>query len=498
MARTTAPPSGRSATDAGDLPLGEVGILVGGEELTPGEGYLTRSPYDGAPAAHAHLGGPAEVESALASVDRGFAATRAVAGWRRSEILATVSQVLRDDGEPFAQAIAREAGKPLRDARAETSRAAFTFQVAAEEARRIGGEILPLDWLPGMDGSRAEIRSVPLGPVTAITPFNYPLNLVAHKLAPAMAAGDSVALRPDARTPTAAVLLGRAILAAGWPEDGLAVVPTEVEHAAPFVEDERAKLFSFTGSPRVGWMLKSRAGRKRVTLELGGNAGTLVHHDADLAWAAERIAWGGFSYSGQSCISVQRVFVHEDVADAFEAMLIEKVGALRLGDPLDPATDVGPVVDRASAERIEAWLDEAVASGARVRVGGTVDGTLVAPTVLSDVDDAQRVACEEIFGPVLSLFRYRDAEAALARIDDSDFGLQAGLFTHDHDLIERAFERLAVGGVVVGDVSTFRVDHMPYGGVKSSGLGREGIRSAIEDMTERKLLVHRKRPPREE
>jgi len=481
-----------SDPDAAHAPLGTIGVLIAGEERTPGEGYLTRSPYDGAPAAHAHLGGAQEVADALDAVDRAFAVTRRLPSYRRSEILAEVSAALTRDRDRFAEAIAREAGKPIGAARGEADRAAFTFKVASEEALRIGGEIVPLDWLPGMDGSRVEIRSVPLGPVSAITPFNYPLNLVAHKLAPALAAGDPIALRPDARTPTAAVLLGRAILAAGWPADGLAVVPTEVEHAAPFVEDDRLKLFSFTGSPRVGWMLKNRAGRKRVTLELGGNAGTIVHADADVARAVERIVWGGFSYSGQSCISVQRVFVHDDVYDELATLLAEAADALVTGDPLDPATDVGPVIDAASAERIASWLDEAKEAGATVLAGGTVDGTVVRPTVLADVDESAKVVCEEVFGPVLSLLRYRDAEDALARLDDSDFGLQAGLFTSDYDLIERAFERVEVGGLVVGDVSTFRVDHQPYGGVKASGFGREGIRSAIEDMTERKVLLHRK------
>ncbi len=483
--------------DPARAPLGTVGLLIGGDERTPGDGYLTRSPYDGAPAAHAHLGGPDDVADALDAVERSFAVARRLSSHERSRILAEVSATLQRDRERFGEAIAREAGKPIGAARGEADRAAFTFQVASEEARRIGGEIVPLDWLPGMDGSRVEIRAVPLGPVSAITPFNYPLNLVAHKLAPAIAAGDPIALRPDARTPTAALLLGRAILAAGWPGDALAVVPTEVEHAAPFVEDDRLKLFSFTGSPRVGWMLKNRAGRKRVTLELGGNAGTIVHHDADLERAVERIVWGGFSYSGQSCISVQRVFVHDDVYDAFAQRLAERADGLVTGDPLDPATDVGPVIDRASADRIAGWLQEARDADATVLAGGTVEGTVVRPTVLADVDESQKVVCEEIFGPVLSLLRYRDAEDALARLDDSDFGLQAGLFTSDYDLIERAFERVDVGGLVVGDVSTFRVDHQPYGGVKASGFGREGVRSAIEDMTERKILIHRKYAPEE-
>ncbi len=492
MSDTPQPPTSEG------IPLGTVGILVAGEERTPGGGYLTRSPYDDAPAAHAHLGGPEDVAAALEAVTTSFAATRSIPAWRRSEILAGIADRIERDADTFAEAIAREAGKPLDAARGEAHRAVFTFRVASEEARRIGGEVLPLDWLPGTDGSRADIRRVPIGPVSAITPFNYPLNLVAHKVAPALAAGCPIALRPDARTPTSAVLLGRAAIDAGWPSDAIAVVPTDVEHAAPFVEDDRIKLFSFTGSPRVGWMLKNRAGRKRVTLELGGNAGTLVHHDADLERAVDRIIWGGFSYSGQSCISVQRVFVHDAVYERFSTMLAERVAAMVTGDPLDSSTDVGPVIDRHSAERISVWIDEARQAGATVLAGGTVDGTVVHPTVLTDVAPDQKVVCEEVFGPVLSLIRYEDAEDALAQMDDSDFGLQAGLFTNDYALIERAFERLEVGGIVVGDVSTFRVDHMPYGGVKSSGFGREGIRSAIEDMTESKLLIHRRYPTMED
>ncbi len=479
---------------ANTLPLGTQGILYGGEEHLTETPYETVSPFNGKPAARAHLAGPAEVEQALASIARGFEVTKTLSGYERSVILERVSQGIADAQDAFAKAIALEAGKPIQTAEGEVSRAVFTFKVASEEARRIGGEVLPLDWLAGLDGSRADVRRVPLGPVTAITPFNFPLNLVAHKIAPAMAAGNPIALRPDHRTPTAAIMLGRVIQEAGWPSDGLAIMPTAVEHAAPFVEDDRSKLFSFTGSPNVGWMLKNNAGRKRVALELGGNAGTLVHRDADLDWAAERIAWGGFSYSGQSCISVQRVFVHEDVMDAFADKFVTRVKQMKTGDPMDPAVHFGPVIDQTAAERVVAWIAEAVDGGAKLLTGGEADGTLVEPTVLVGAAAHHKVVCEEVFGPVVTLLPFSDASDALRQIDDSDFGLQAGLFTNDYALIEEAFDTVEVGGLVVNDVSTFRVDHMPYGGVKASGFGKEGLRSAIHDMTEEKLLIHRKRP----
>ncbi len=479
----------RAAADGASTRFGEWGYLIDGRWETGDDPIEVRSPFDGRVIAVAHHGGPDAVERAIASVTDGFSATRALPAYRRSEVLLAISEGLEARTEDFAQALSAEAGKPIDAARGEVSRAVFTFRVASEEARRIYGEVLPLDWLPGNEGKRAQVLRVPLGPIAGITPFNYPLNLVAHKVAPAMAAGDSIVLRPDSQTPLSSLMLGELALEAGWPRGGIAVVPTRVEHAAPFVEDERIRMLSFTGSPGVGWMLKSRAGKKRVALELGGNAGTIVHHDADLAHAAERIAWGGFQYAGQSCISVQRVFVHDTVWDDFVAELVPQIQALVVGDPADDATDVGPVIDAGAAERIVAWVDEAVDQGATLLTGGSAEGTLVQPTVLAEVDPSMRVACEEIFGPVISLLRYTDVDDAIAKVDDSEFGLQAGLFTNDHAVVQRAFERLEVGGLIVGDVSTYRIDHMPYGGAKASGFGREGLRYAIEEMTEMKILV---------
>ncbi len=319
------------------------------------------------------------------------------------------------------------------------------------------------------------------------------MNLVAHKVAPALAAGNPILLRPASQTPISSLLLAEIVLEAGWPQDAIAVLPCSTETARPLVEDDRIKLLTFTGSPAVGWALKTRAGRKRVTLELGGNAAVIVNDDADVAYAAERVAWGGFAYAGQTCISVQRVFVHEAVYDRFAQELVAHVEALAVGDPLDEGTDVGPLIDRANAERVEEWLEEAVARGATVLAGGERDGNVWRPTVVEGAPEDVRVSCEEVFAPFVGLTRFADVQQAIDAAGRSEFGLQAGIFTHDMRVVDDAFERIDVGGLMVNDVSTFRIDHMPYGGVKSSGFGREGLRYAIEEMTELKLLTTNRR-----
>lgn len=479
----------RASPEATSL-LGEFGVLIGGRQQHTDDPAEVRSPFDNTLVAVVHHGGPSEVEAAIASVVRGFAITRTLPSWKRAEVLERTSAALSADRDNLARILSLEAGKPLGAAKGEISRAAFTFKVAAEESKRIGGSVMSLDWLPGSEGREAHLHRFPRGPIAAITPFNFPMNLVAHKVAPALAAGNSIVLRPDSQTPVSAHKLAEIILAAGWPADGIAVIPTRVEHAAPLVEDPRIKMLSFTGSPGVGWMLKSRAGRKPVTLELGGNAGVIVHHDADVAYAAERVTWGGFGYSGQACISVQRVYVHDSRYDEFVGALLPQVAALKVGDPLAEDTDIGPVIDIGAAERIETWVNEAVAGGATLLSGGQRDGNLWQPTVLSDVTETMRVSCNEVFGPVVVLYRYHDVDDAIAAVDQSDYGLQAGLFTNDLSVIRRATERLEVGGINVNDVSTFRMDHMPYGGVKDSGFGREGLRAAIEEMTETKLVTY--------
>jgi acyl-CoA reductase-like NAD-dependent aldehyde dehydrogenase len=471
----------------------ELGPVVGGKELRTGETYEVRSPYDDTLVAVIHRAGPSEIEAAIAGAVRAFETTRKLPSWRRSEILAGIADRIEAAKDDFARTIALEAGKPVKTARAEAERAAFTFRVASEETKRIYGEIVPLDWIPGNDGRFAHVRRIPLGPVAGISPFNFPLNLVAHKVAPALAAGNPIIVRPASQTPISALKLAQILLEAGWPEEGIAVLPSTTKDAAPLVEDDRIKLLTFTGSPPVGWSLKNRAGMKRVTLELGGNAAVVVAADADATYAAERIVWGGTINAGQTCISVQRVYHHESL-DGFEDDLARRFEQLVVGDPLDEATDVGPLISVDDAERVEEWLKEAVDGGARILTGGERDGSLFQPTVMTGIEDRMKVSCEELFAPVIGVYSFSDTLEALDRAGASEFGLQAGLFTNDMRIVDAAFDRIEVGGLMVNDVSTFRVDHMPYGGVKRSGFGREGLRYAIEEMTELKLLTFNPRP----
>jgi acyl-CoA reductase-like NAD-dependent aldehyde dehydrogenase len=473
--------------------LGEFACLVGGQWTKTGEVMEVRSPYDQSLVALVHLAGQEEMERAMRASEQAFQVTRKLPVWKRAEVLEKISAAIAARSEEFARTIALEAGKPIRTARTEVNRAVYTFKVASEETKRIYGEIVPLDWLPGNEGREAQIYRVPLGPVLGITPFNFPINLVAHKVAPALAAGDPIIIRPAGQTPLSALKLGEIVLESGWPEDGFSVVPSTVANAASLVQDERIRMLTFTGSPAVGWKLKSQAGMKRVTLELGGNAGVIVHRDADVKYAAQRITWGGFSYSGQSCISVQRVYVHSDVYDRFADELVGMVKALKTGNPLDEDTDVGPLIDSGAAQRVEAWVNEAKQDGAQVLAGGQRDGTLWQPTVLANIQPTMLVSCQEVFAPLVVLYRYEDIHEAIAAVDNSDFGLQAGLFTNDLKVVRAAFEDIEVGGLMINDVSTFRIDHMPYGGVKRSGLGREGLRYAIEEMTEMKLLTFNSR-----
>ena len=470
----------------------ELAPIVGGTTVRTGSTYEVRSPYDDALVAVVHRAGAAEIESAIAHAADAFRTTRTLPSWKRAEVLTRVSTALSERQGELAETIALEAGKPIRTARIEVDRAAFTFAVAAEEAKRQYGEIVPLDWLPGTEGRVAHVRRVPLGPIAGITPFNFPLNLVAHKVAPALASGNPIVVRPASQTPISAILLAETILEAGWPEGGIAFVPSTTADAAPLVEDDRIKLLTFTGSPSVGWALKGRAGAKRVTLELGGNAAVIVNEDADAAYAAERVVWGGTIYAGQTCISVQRVYVH-DALEGFADDVAARFDDLVVGDPLDEATDVGPLIDDASADRVETWLQEAVDQGAEILAGGRRDGRLLHPTLVRNAPDRSRLSCDEVFAPVVALSTFADPMAAIERAGDSRYGLQAGLFTNDLRLVDAAFDRIDVGGLVVNDVSTFRVDHMPYGGVKESGFGREGIRYAMEEMTELKLLALNRR-----
>lgn len=430
-----------------------------------------------------------DAEQAIASTSGAAATMAGLASHARYNILQQIAALIYQRRDQFASTITAEAGKPITDARREVSRAVQTFTVAAEEARRIPGDVVPLDWTPNTDSHLGILRRFPIGPILGITPFNFPLNLVAHKVAPALAAGNSILIKPAPQTPLTALLLGEVALEAGLPAGGLNVVPCDNAIAERFVTDPRFKLLSFTGSAAVGWMLKAKCGKKKVTLELGGNAGVIIEPDADLDLAAQRCASGGFGYAGQTCISVQRVFVHHTVADLFTTKLLMQVARLKSGDPSDEATVVGPLIDQGAAQRIESWIAEAVTQGARVLLGGKRMGSVVEATVLSNVKPEMKVSCQELFGPVVTVTPYRQLGEAIAAMNQSDYGLQAGIFTQDINKIFHAFRHLEVGAVLANEIPTFRADHMPYGGVKDSGLGREGIRSAIEDMTEPKLLV---------
>lgn len=481
---------GRAAHGRNELArLGEFSSFIGGKWIETSEAVDVFSPYDGSLVAIVHQAGAQEIETAIANASESFQSMRRMPVWKRAAALEKISAGIAARREEFALTIALEAGKPLKTARAEVDRAIFIYKVAAEESKRIYGEIVPLDWQPGMEGREAHIHLVPLGPVAGITPFNYPVSLVAHKVAPALAAGDPIIIRPASQTPVSAIKLAQVVSEAGLPEGAFSVVPSTTRIAAPLVEDERIRLLTFTGSPAVGWALKGQAGRKRVTLELGGNAGVIVHRDADLRYAAERVAWGGFQYAGQSCISVQRVYIHADVYETFRDELVRRVKALKAGDPLDESTDVGPLIDQGAAERVEAWVEEARQGGAQVLAGGLRNGNLWQPTILAELEPSMRVSCQEVFAPLVGLYRYTDVREAIQAVDNSDFGLQAGLFTNDLAVVHEAFENIEVGGLMVNDVSTFRIDHMPYGGVKESGTGREGLRYAIQEMSEMKLMA---------
>ncbi len=464
-------------------------FLLDGEWVASGKPLEVFSPFDGSLAGTTYWATSERLEHAIAASVRAFETTRRMASYERQRVLRAIADGITARQEEFAQSIALEAGKPIKTSRAEVERAILTFTVAAEESVRIGGEWIPLDLLPATAGRSAIVRRFPLGPIAAITPFNFPLNLVAHKIAPAIATGCTMVLKPAPKTPLTALLLAQVVQKSGWPAGGLNVLSLSNEDAQRLVMDDRLKLLTFTGSGAVGWGLKQKAGKKKVVLELGGNAAVVVHSDADVDYAAERCAVGGFSYSGQSCISVQRIYVQRDVAEKFTAALLARVAKLKVGDPREDATDVGPMINEDAAKRAESWINEAVAGGASLLAGGKRRGAVVEPTVFAHVKSDMRVSCEEVFAPVVVIEPYDDFSDALRRVNDSPYGLQAGLFTRDAKLIFEAYETLEVGGLMVGEMSAFRIDHMPYGGIKDSGIGREGLRYAIEEMTEPKLLM---------
>jgi len=471
------------------IPTRSFGFYLNGDWVMHGRDVVVTSPYDRTVVAVVYEADRHDAEVALESAVRAFAVTRKIPSYQRAAILHKITDGIAARREEVARTICQEAGKPIKTARIEVERAINTFHIAAEESTRIYGEYIPLDTLESTAGRWGLLRRFPLGPVFAITPFNFPLNLVAHKVAPAIAAGCPLILKPAPQTPVSSLLLAEIVHESGWPQGAFAVMPLSNENAGLLVADDRIKLLTFTGSAAVGWQLKSKAGKKRVTLELGGNAGVIVHSDTDLAHAAQRCVVGGFSYAGQTCISVQRILVHRPVFDSFTRPLVEGVRKLKIGDPMHEDTDVPPLIREQDAIRVTEWIDEAVKGGAKLLCGGRRKGSVVEPAVLTGTSPSMRVNCAEIFGPVVTVEPYDEFREAVRQINDSPYGLQAGVFTRDAVLIQMAFDELEVGGVIVGDVPSFRVDQMPYGGVKDSGLGREGLRYSIEDMTERKLLV---------
>jgi glyceraldehyde-3-phosphate dehydrogenase (NADP+) len=464
-------------------------LLLGGKWVSTDDVLEVRSPYDGSMTAEVSRSSSAHIEEAASLAVKGFGITRTQTSYERSRILEAVSASIARRAEELAGMLSLEAGKTIRDARAEVARASNTFKVASEEAKRIGGEYIPLDWIQGSQGRFGITRRFPLGPVLGITPFNFPLNLVAHKVAPAIAAGNSIVIKPASSTPLCALTLGEMLLEAGLPPEAITILPSRASLAENMVSDERFKMFSFTGSSDVGWRLKGLAGKKRVTLELGGNAAAIVDDDAPIEATAEKCLRGAFANAGQICISIQRIYVHGDIYEPFIQMLVTKTKNLVIGNPLDERTDVGPLIDKAAAEKTEAWVKEALNGGARALTGATRNGNIYEPTILVDARPEMKVSCCEVFAPVVVVDRFSSIREAIEKANASTFGLQAGIFTQKVDAAIKAFELLEVGGVVLNDVPTYRVDHMPYGGVKDSGFGREGLKYAIEEMTELKLLA---------
>jgi acyl-CoA reductase-like NAD-dependent aldehyde dehydrogenase len=465
-------------------------IFLAGRWVESPDPLIVANPADDvAPAGSTFNATPEQYEEAVEAAVTAFEATRTLPAYERGRILREISAGIKARRDELGRLIALEAGKPIRDALVEVDRATLTFRLGAEEAERMVGETIPLDLMPSSREKVGITRRFPIGPIAAISPFNFPLNLAAHKLAPAIAAGNPIVLKPPSKDPLTMLTVAEIIEVSGVPAGMVSILPMTREVGDRMVVDERFKLLTFTGSPSVGWRMKERAGKKKVVLELGGNAGVIIDATADLDWAAKRTAIGGYWYAGQVCISVQRLFVHDAVYEPFMERFVGAATALRLGDPLDPATDVGPMVDATAVTRTMRWVDEAVALGGEVLLGGEPRGLFFPPTILAGVPRTAQVCSSEAFAPVVVVERFGDFGAAIDAVNGSRFGLQTGVFTNDLANAWAAFNRLEVGGVLVNDVPTYRIDHMPYGGVKDSGLGREGLRWAIEDMTELRIMV---------
>lgn len=447
--------------------------------------------YSGKVATRVAMADTATIDQAITAAVNATEAMREMPAYARQDVLNHCVKRFQQRFEEMAMALCIEAGKPIKDARGEVGRLIDTFKVAAEEAVRIGGEVLELEIAPRAKGYSGMYKRVPIGPCSFISPFNFPLNLAAHKVAPAIAAGCPFVLKPASRTPIGALIIGEVLAETDLPEGAFSILPCHRDGADLFTTDERFKLLSFTGSPDVGWDLKARAGKKPVVLELGGNAACIIEPETDLDDAVERTIFGSFYQSGQSCIGVQRIMVHQSIFEKFKQQFVAASKQLIHGDPKNEDTFVGPMISESEARRLDNWIQQAVEDGATLLCGGNRQGAMLEATVLSDVPSQCNIVTKEAFGPVVVLSHYHDFDEALKQVNDSDFGLQAGIFTRDLYKAHKAWDTLEVGGVVIGDVPSWRVDNMPYGGVKDSGVGREGIKYAIEDMTELRLLVIR-------
>jgi glyceraldehyde-3-phosphate dehydrogenase (NADP+) len=467
----------------------EYPIYVAGEWQSAGEPLEVRSPFSGELVGVTFQASRDQLEQAIVGAERAFETMRQMPTFERVAALKTMAAGLKARRDEVAAMISAEAGKPIRDAEVETDRGVFTLETAAAEASRMDGEVIPLDLIPASKGRSGIVRRFPIGPVAGISPFNFPLNLALHKLAPAIAAGNTIVLKPPSRDPLTMLTFAEIVDTAGLPKGAVSVMPMDREVGDALVADPRFKLLSFTGSPDVGWEMKRRAGMKKVVLELGGNAGVIVDTESDIDFAVSRIKVGAFAYSGQVCISVQRVFVVEDVYAQFRDKLVAAVETIKLGDPTDRATDVGPMIDDKAIMRTQSWIDQATAGGATVLTGGSADGSFFQPTIIENADPASFVCSREAFAPLVTIAPVASFGEAIRKLNDSEYGLQAGVFTNSLEKALTAYENIDVGGVVINDIPTYRVDHMPYGGVKASGLGREGLKYAIEDMTEPRLMV---------
>lgn len=465
-------------------------IYAGGEFLTTRKKIDVVNPFSQKLIATTWLAGREELEVAIQAAQSARAAMEALSAFDRYSILMQIAASITADRARLAEVLSEESGKPIKYALGEIDRAAQTFLVAAEESKRLPAESLSLDWTPAGKGKEAFVRYFPIGLIAGIAPFNFPLNLAVHKIAPALAAGNCIILKPARSTPLSVLELAKIIDQTSLPKGAVSVLPMDRIAGNQLVTDDRFAMLSFTGSPVVGWQMKKEAGKKKICLELGGNAGVIVSDSVEnLEDTVNKCLSGSFSYSGQVCIHLQRIFVHQEIFDAFMARFIEKARLLKIGDPSDPGTDISAMIDEENALRVEAWVNEAVDQGAKILCGGKRDGTIYHPTVLTNTQQEMKVCALEIFGPVVTIEPYVDFKEAIRFVNETEFGLQAGIFTNRLNEMNFAFHSLHVGGVIINDVPTFRVDHMPYGGVKNSGFGREGVKYAIHEMMEPRLLV---------